>query len=207
MTTSDDGVLRERLRETNRIFSEVFEGVSNALGIVWPTKERDPVTLIELAKARIAELQEAVDVQARLKWEAYDANKALTARALAAEARIAEPTEMELRLESWIVRANKAEEEVDTLRGRIAELDAPVLPEEVASLVAHIRKHWALCNGPEFCGRCPACQAAALLTRLSTVTEEDVERVAMAIWIELGGKDKKALDSAARAVLTAYLGG
>lgn len=103
-----------------------------------------------------------------------------------------------------------------TLRARIAELEAPVLPETVAREVEWLNTEAANTLYHEPCIRLRS--AAALLTRLSTVTEEDVERVARAIffrgeeqddvmWERMHDHSRVLAREQARAALTAVLKG
>ena len=107
-------------------------------------------------------------------------------------------------LSAITARAEKAE-------ARIAELEAPVLPGEVARVVDSLIG----VDTHRHADRLAVNEAAALLTRLSTVTEADMIRCSHAVsdvvdWDgeRLGQKlTPFECQEAARAVLTAYMGG
>lgn len=129
---------------------------------------------------RITDAEAALD---RVSWHSPPAEKDL-ANALSALLTLAKAQEAELaRLKAPLGDEGKAlveeatrwlrhigdywpDEIADLIERQAAELTAPV-DADVEELAKHIQKHWALCLGPDFCGRCPACEAAAMLRRLS----------------------------------------
>ena len=126
--------------------------------------------------------------------------------------------EADRRIAALRERAETAERERDAARLRIAELEAPVLPGEVARAVADIR-HLMLYEDPRSEDHSILETAASLLTRLAAFDDADVEAlidaskrlVKGASWMHdvlvgkglAGGYDAAAMDRADAATLSA----